>query len=318
MALSGSPATSRPPRGSMRPRARARAILARTIGAALAALLAAAAASPSAAAGPARSWKYLTDRLVADGVERSRVEAVFGDPRFPRFNGLSFSLNPVESKARYRGFRGAASLARARRCRARYAEFFEESERRYGVPASVLTAILHVETQCGDFTGRSLVLPGLARLAMANEPVNLQRNLDRHGRGLSGTLRREAEDRTRERARYLEDTFYPEVRATFQLAQKLSIDPLDIEGSGSGAFGLPQFLPSSFLRFAVDANGNGRVSLFEPPDAISSCANYLVGYGWRRGLSRSERRSVIWAYNHSDAYVDTVLAIADHIAATHP
>jgi membrane-bound lytic murein transglycosylase B len=273
--------------------------------------------TPSAAADSSGDWQYLMDRLAADGLDRRRVEAVFRDPRFPRFTGLSFSLNPVESKSRYRAFRSASSFARARRCRARYADLFEESERRYGVPASVLTAILHVETQCGEFTGRSRVLPGLARLAMANEPANVRRNLARHGNGLPPSLRREAEDRTRERARYLEDTFYPEVRATFELASRLGLDPLEIRGSGSGAFGLPQFLPSSYLRFGVDANENGRMSLFEPADAIASCANYLVGHGWRRGISRSERRSVIWAYNHSEAYVDTVLAIADHVAANH-
>lgn len=285
---------------------------------ALAGCVAAAAVSAAPGSGGARSWRYLMERLVRDGVDRRWVERVFSDPRFERFTGLSFSLNPVESKARYRGFLSRSSIARAHRCRARYAPAFERSERQYGVPASVLAALLHVETQCGEFTGRSRVLPGLARLAMANEPANFERNLARHTRGLSGAARRRAEAKTRERARYLEDTFYPEVRATFTLAQQLDLDALEIRGSGSGAFGLPQFLPSNYFRFGVDANGNGRVSLFEPDDAIASCANYLVGYGWRPGLSRSERRSVIWAYNRSDAYVDTVLALADSIAKAHP
>lgn len=271
-----------------------------------------------AAADQGRSWKYLTEKLVADGLDRRKVERVFDDPRFGTFRGISFSLNPVESRARYRAFRTSTSIARARRCRERYSDAFEHAERTYGVPASVLAALLHVETQCGEFTGRSRILPGLARLAMANEPANLARNLNRHTHGLAGNLARQADAKTRERGRYLEDTFYPEVLGTFRLSERLGLDPLEIKGSGSGAFGLPQFLPTSFLRFAVDANGNGRVSLFEPDDAISSCANYLVGYGWRRGISRSEQRTVIWGYNHSDAYVDTVLMLSDAIAAARP
>jgi membrane-bound lytic murein transglycosylase B len=282
------------------------------------ALLLGSTASPGRGADDVASWEYLMRRLVADGVGQSWVQAVFEDSRFPTFTGLSFKLNPVESRARYAELRGASSLARARRCRARYADAFVRAERRYGVPASVLAAIIHVESHCGEFTGRSRVLPALARLAMANEPANLAENLARHRRGLDGIELEQAEGQTRERAQYLERTFYPEVLATFRLAKRLSIDPLELRGSGSGAFGLPQFLPSSYLRYGIDANGNGRVSLFEPEDAIDSCANYLVGYGWRPGIGRPDQRSVIWAYNHSEAYVDTVLAIADHVEAAGP
>jgi hypothetical protein len=55
--------------------------------------------------------------------------------------------------------------------------------------------------------------------------------------------------------------------ATFELAPRLDIDPLGIRRSGSGAFGLPQFPPSSYLRCGVDGNGDGRVSMYEPADA---------------------------------------------------
>jgi len=321
MGFSGSPVTSRFAGGSKRIRREAPGAsrpLARSCALLVAALLASAAASPGRAADSVQSWDYLTTRLIADGIPRSRVEEVFADPRFPAFDGLPFKLSPVESRARYASLRGAASVARARRCRARYSDAFEDAERRYGVPASILAALIHVESHCGEFTGRSRILPELARLAMANAPANLEENLARHGRGLDGPLLEDAAAQTRDRARYLEKTFYPEVRATFVLAQRLSLDPLEVRGSGSGAFGLPQFLPTSYLRFGVDANHNGRVSLFEPEDAIASCANYLVGYGWRRGISRSEQRSVIWGYNHSEAYIEAVLTIADQVAEAGP
>ena len=56
-----------------------------------------------------------------------------------------------------------------------------------------------------------------------------------------------------------------------------------IVGSKAGAFGMPQFLPSSYMRFAVDGNGNGRISLHEPADAAHSAANYLAAHGWKPG-----------------------------------
>ena len=112
------------------------------------------------------------------------------------------------------------------------------------------------------------------------------------------------------RARYLEDTFYPEVRAVFELSDRLGVDPLELRGSGSGAFGYPQFLPTSYLRFGMDGSGDGRVDLFDIGDASASCANYLAAQGWRKGLTDKQRRAVIWRYNRSDAYVSTVLALA--------
>jgi len=157
------------------------------------------------------------------------------------------------------------------------------------------------------------VLYRLARLAMANEPANVNHNINRHSRGATGRGRQEIVARTRERGKYLEGTFYPEVHAAFTIAKRLRIDPLEIRGSGAGAFGLPQFLPTNYLKFGVDADGNGRVSLFDPDDAISSCANYLKGHGWRPGLSRRDKRKVIWNYNHSEPYVDAVLGLTDRL-----
>jgi membrane-bound lytic murein transglycosylase B len=158
-------------------------------------------------------------------------------------------------------------------------------------------------------------MPALARLAMAAEPSNVEQNIARL------TLmnpKLPVSGFARWRAQHLEDTFYPEVKATFEIADRLHVDPLEIRGSGSGAFGIPQFLPQSYLRYGVDGDGDGQVSLYDPGDAIPSCARYLHEYGWRSGLSRKQQRNVIWGYNHSDAYIDTVLWIADEVEAPTP
>jgi membrane-bound lytic murein transglycosylase B len=263
--------------------------------------------------GDERGWTYIMNKLVTDGVDHDRVEEVFTDSRFGSFTGLMFELHPREPRSMYRGFLRSSSIARARVCRANYREELDAAERRFGVPANVLTAILHVETGCGGNTGRSLILPRLARLAMANDPENVERNLERQTPDDTSAVDPATARSVRARASYLEATFYPEVLATFTLAERLQVDPLDIHGSSSGAFGIPQFLPRSYLRYGVDGNGNGRVSLFEPADAIASCANYLVHNGWKPGLSLNDRRHVLWSYNHSPAYIDTVLALATRL-----
>jgi membrane-bound lytic murein transglycosylase B len=173
-----------------------------------------------------------------------------------------------------------------------------------------VAAILYVETGCGRNTGSSPVLYRLARLAMANEPANLRANLAR----LTGDWPDPAlERRVEARAHYLEDTFYPEVRATFEVADRLGINPLELRGSASGAIGFPQFLPTSYLRYGDDADGNGHVNLFDAADAAASCAKFLAAHGWHPGIPVKGQREVIWRYNHSTAYIDTVLMLASAI-----
>lgn len=263
-------------------------------------------------------WGYLMDKLIADGVDRQQVVAAFSDPRVDAFDGLGFSLYPKESTRRYRGLRSASSIAGARRCRDIYDAELRAAQQQFQVPASVLSALLHVETHCGRNTGKEIVLTRLARLAMANEPSNVLDNLRHHTKGVPRASAAHVEHRVRQRARELEGTFYPEVVALFTMSERVGIDPLAVRGSGAGAFGLPQFLPSSYLRFAVDGNGDGRISLYDPADATASAANYLARHGWRPGISEAQKRQVIWAYNHSDPYIDTILMLAERIEDTHP
>jgi membrane-bound lytic murein transglycosylase B len=260
-----------------------------------------------------RGWDYLVEKLVADGVDRRQVRRTFTDPRIEPFTGLQFGLHPREPNSLYRGFTKPGSIAMARRCKAAHEDTLRTAEREHGVPASVVAAIIHIESGCGRNTGSDIVLYRLARLAMANDPANLRENIDRL---TGGTRDPDIESQTRQRARYLEDTFYPEVLATFQIADRMDMDPLSLRGSGSGAFGMPQFLPRSYLSFGVDGDGNGRISLYDAEDAIPSCANYLAVHGWKPGLSRAERRRVIWHYNRSDAYIDAVLELADRLDAS--
>jgi len=288
----------------------------------LAALLVLVAAVAHAASGPpcsrlatgdARTWAYVIDKLADDGLDCQRVLRAFSDPRFPPFDGLSFSLVPGESRAPYRRLLSASSVASARRCYLENERALRAAEARHGVPAGVVAAIVHVESACGRNTGSSRILPRLARLAMASDPANLYANMRRHTAGRQGEARADLERRTRARALVLEEMFYPEVRASFVIAERHRYDPLNMMGSYAGAFGIPQFLPTSYLLHGEDGNGDGHISLFDHDDAIASCAKYLAAHGWKPGMTSREKRKVVWEYNHSDAYIDTVLALAERL-----
>lgn len=121
----------------------------------------------------------------------------------------------------------------------------------YGVPPEIIVAIIGVETRYGRQTGAYRVLDALATL----------------------TLR------------------YPERSAFFRneliefllLTRELGLKPLSIKGSYAGAMGAPQFIPSSYRRYAVDFNGDGRRDLNHIEDAIGSVGNFLKEHGWQRG-----------------------------------
>jgi membrane-bound lytic murein transglycosylase B len=271
------------------------------------------AASGSASASSVRGWGYLVDKLVVDGVPRGTAERAFTDPRVPPFDGLTFSLRPGESHAMYRGLLSHRSVSDAYDCFAEHRAALRRVERETGVSGDVVAAILHVESRCGRYTGNQVVLWRLARLAMAAEPQNMRRNASRHVLLQGPRAALDVERTNRERARYLEATFYPEVRAAFEIADRLRIDPLGLRGSIAGAFGLPQFLPTSYLKFGTDGDADGRVSLYDPEDAVASCARYLQANGWQPGIDRAAKRRVIWTYNRSTPYIDTVLALADRL-----
>jgi len=92
----------------------------------------------------------------------------------------------------------------------------------------------------------------------------------------------------------------------------------EMRGAWAGEIGHTQFLPSSYLKYAVDYDGNGRRDLIHSAaDALASTANYLKGYGWRRGQSwtpGSANFEVLLQWNKSQVYSKTIAYFATRLA----
>ncbi len=133
-----------------------------------------------------------------------------------------------------------------------HAETLARAEREFGVPAEIVVAILGVETFYGRNMGSHRVLDALATLAF---------------------------DYPR-RAPF----FRGELKHYVVLAEEQGFSPLDAKGSFAGAMGVPQFMPGSYRRYAVDFSGDGRVDLWHnAADVIGSVANYLARHDWLPG-----------------------------------
>jgi membrane-bound lytic murein transglycosylase B len=136
----------------------------------------------------------------------------------------------------------------------------ERAEQDYGVPPEIVVGIVGVESIYGQQMGTFRVLDALATLAF-DFP--------------------QAHPRAAERSAF----FRGELEQFLALQQQAGVDPTRPLGSYAGAMGMPQFMPSSWAKWAVDYDGDGRIDLWRSPaDVIGSVAHYFEGFGWQPGM----------------------------------
>lgn len=146
----------------------------------------------------------------------------------------------------------ASRVAKGEQMARQWSATLDRIERTYGVPRSVLLGIWGMETGFGANTGGKDVIRSLATLAME---------------------------------RYRGDFFRGELLVALQILEKDHIRRADMTGSWAGAMGQTQFMPSSFMQYAVDFDGDGRRDIWtNVPEALASTANYLRQKGWQPGL----------------------------------
>ncbi|EPR34944.1 Peptidoglycan-binding domain 1 protein [Alkalidesulfovibrio alkalitolerans DSM 16529] len=187
-------------------------------------------------------------------------------------------------------------------------DMFREVEKRYGVPPEVALGILNVETVFGAVLGRHSAFLALASMAATREWDDLAPSFE--GRAVLPDQMPWLIKRTGEKA----DWAYAELTALLDVAEACGRDPLDIPGSVYGAIGICQFMPTNVQAYGIDADGDGVIDLFVEEDAVHSLANFLKAHGFRPGGQNSARqRRAIYRYNQSQAYVNTVWAMADKV-----
>ena len=134
------------------------------------------------------------------------------------------------------------------------------AEREYGVPAAIVVGIVGVETLYGQQTGNYRVMDALTTLAL-DFP--------------------QAHPKAAARAAF----FAAELEEFLVLTARTHTDPLALRGSYAGALGMPQFMPSSWSKYAVDFDGDGHVDLFHSAtDVIGSVAHYFQSFQWQPGM----------------------------------
>jgi lytic murein transglycosylase len=176
-------------------------------------------------------------------------------------------------------------LAKAQRLMAQHAALLERIEQQFGVPGPVLIAIWGLETDFGVSSGKRPALPALATLAHDCRRTEM---------------------------------FQGELLAALRIIDRGDLSAAEMRGAWAGELGQTQFLPSSYLKFAVDFDGNGRRDLIRSvPDVLASTANYLKGYGWQRGqpwTEGSQNFAVLKEWNKAPVYQKTIALFASRLA----
>lgn len=179
-----------------------------------------------------------------------------------------------------------AMIRKGRRLIKTYASTLGRIEKRYGVPAEVIVSIWGLETGYGRNSGNFPILRSLATLA-----YDCRRS----------------------------DFFRKELIAALKIVQRGDMGPRQLVGGWAGEIGQTQFLASSYYRYAVDFDGNGRRDLIRSvPDLLASTAHYLKAKGWRRGQgwgAGTTNYGVLREWNRASVYVKTIAVMADKMTA---
>ena len=166
-----------------------------------------------------------------------------------------------------------------------YGSVLSRIEQAYGVPGEVLVAIWGLETDFGVNTGKFATIRSLATLA-----YDCRRS----------------------------EQFRAELMDALRIVQRGDLAPGDMKGAWAGELGQTQFMPSSWMKYAVDFDGNGKRDLLHSaPDVLASTANYLAGYGWQRGKDwqpGSPNFEVLRQWNKSEIYSKTIAHFATQLA----
>lgn len=220
------------------------------------------------------------------GISQKTLNAALSGVTYDR-SVIKLDRNQKHFKLTFEKFYATRAKPLESIARSRYrqnANLLNSIERQYGVPGEVIVAIWGLETSFGANTGNKSSIRSLATLA-----YDCRRS----------------------------DFFTNELMAALQIVQRGDMAPSQMIGAWAGELGQTQFLASSYVKFAVDGDGNGRRDLIRSKaDALASTGNYLRAYGWQPGQSYqpgTHNYAVIGKWNKATVYQQTIAVLAGKI-----
>jgi membrane-bound lytic murein transglycosylase B len=254
-------------------------------------------------------FQALMQRLAQDGFDSEFLSNLLMDPRMElNLSLMILSLESRETADFYAQFLSPEAVLLSKQFLRQNLRILRKAENRFYVEKEVMVAILLVESRFGENIGKYRLIPTLASIAQVDSPDHLQKNYvilrdkdpDLSYEWLEGLAKRKA------------NRAYHELKCFLNIIRYEKIDPLEVYGSYAGALGMAQFIPSSYLSYAVNQESFEKW-LLSKEAAIFSIGNYLKSHGWRKGLPIEKKKRILWYYNRSKPYGETILQVAQKI-----
>jgi len=250
---------------------------------------AAEAASCGSGAGGFGSWlASFKTRAAAAGISSATIadslDGVAYDPRVVRLDRSQRSFK-LSFEAFYARRVDGALIARGRARMQKYRATLDRIERQFGVPAEIVIAIWGLETNYGADTGSKYsIFRSVATLA-----YDCRRS----------------------------PFFTGQLMDALRIVENAHMTPAELRGGWAGEIGQTQFLPTPYVKFAVDFDGDGKKDLIHSvPDILASTANFLKSHGWQRGQGwqpGSANYAVIGEWNRAEVYQRTIAVMASKL-----
>jgi len=254
-------------------------------------------------------YQTLIHRLSQEGFDLEFLSKLLTDSRAEFIPELTtISLISRETQDLYVQFLNPELILLSKKFLLQNLNILKQMEKEFHVEKEVIVAILLVESRFGENIGKFRVIPTLASMSLTDSPEHLQKNY-LILREMDPELSYERiEGLAKRKARWA----YHELKCFLKIVQNERIDPLEVFGSYAGAMGMPQFIPSSYLNYAVRKN-SFETWLLSKEEAIFSIGNYLKSHGWKKNLSIKKKKQILWYYNRSEPYIETILQVAKKI-----
>jgi membrane-bound lytic murein transglycosylase B len=255
------------------------------------------------------SYQPLIDRLYQDGFDSEFLSELYTDPRAEPISAvMTIPLHSNEFPERYARFLSPESILLSKNFLHQNLKTLRLMEKKFHVEKEIAVAILLVESRFGENIGKYRVAPTLSSMALMHSQENLLINYlslwkidpELSYEWMEGVAKRKAE------------WAYQELKCFLNIIRQEKIDPLEVYGSHAGAMGIAQFIPSSYLNYALRQKSLGDW-LLSREEAIFSVGNYLGSHGWKKSLSVQKKKQILWYYNRSEPYVETVIKVSQKI-----
>jgi|GEM_PF-2387445 len=269
---------------------------------------------------------YAYQRMMDAGISKSfahRIKKIYlrqNDAAAGRDKIISLNIFGFLAHADYSLHYSKTAVKKTRAFVHKYRKTLRLAEKRYHVSKETIAALLWVETKFGKYTGTFNLPYVYFSLLQADHPAVAKLTLDELSDRQPAAVqlnpqytRKFLEHKVIERSVQKAAWALDQLKAIQHLSRKEQRKLFSTQASYAGAFGYPQFIPTTFADYAVSCNENAP-DLFNMRDAILSVAHYLHEKGWKEN-SASAKSDALFEYNRSRDYGAVILKIADEV---HP